>query len=542
MSRKVFAFKFFVPMLLAIIIAGCADPEPDHNLSVSDGNDNGNNEAEGSTEIPEGAEESESSVTLAWNSQPPTLDPHVTNTNVVRDLARPIFEQLVTFDGDYEPAPMLAESFEESDDGSVITFYLREGVIFHNGEEMTADDVVASMEKWQSTGAAQADLGGSTWEALDEYTVEVTVEEPSVAIMYRIADVTQAAAIMPEEVIEGAGSTGVEEYIGTGPFQVEEWQYDSYIHLTKFDDYQALDSDPDGLTGRKEAMVDDIFVQFVTDDSTRVNGLISGEYDYAYELSFDSFDQLENAENIVTDVWPFGFQTLVFNKQGIFEDVDLRQAVNYALDNEDLLSLAFTSEEFYSLEPAFMRPEQVSWYTDAGSENYNITDPDRAQELLEEAGYEGEEITILTSSDYSYHYDSAIITQEVLESIGMNVTLDVTDWATLLDRRADPELWDIFYTQFTTVPTPLAYPFLDSEAEYPGWTNNPDIDRLLDEIRNAPSQEESTAAFEELQAEIWEDLPVINVGMTNFISGYSEDVEGYSEFMGPIFWNMSVNE
>ena len=88
----------------------------------------------------------------------------------------------------------------------------------------------------------------------------------------------------------------------------------------------------------------------------------------------------------------------------------------------------------------------------------------------------------------------------------------------------------------------MSYPFLDSKANYPGWTNNPQIDQLLSDIRQSPSQADATAKFTELQALIWEDLPVINVGMTNRISGYSKKVQGYTEFMGPIFWNTTVTK
>lgn len=481
-------------------------------------------------------------LTLAWNSQPPTLDTHTTNTNVVRDIARQIYENLVTFDENYEIIPMLAESFEESEDRKTITFKLRKGVLFHNGKEMKAEDVIASMEKWQQNGTAKAELGNSTWEEVDEYTVVLHVENPSLSVLYRLADVTQTASIMPKEIIEEADATGVKEFIGTGPFMLEEWKNDSYIKLAKFNDYQPVDTPTSGLGGKKEALVDELIINFVPDISTRVNGVISGEYDYAFELPFDSFQQLESSPNVVIDVWPYGFETLVFNKKGIFQDINLRQAVNHAINNEELLSLAFSDKEFYDLEPAYMRPEQKNWYTKAGEENYNVQDIEKAKKLLKDAGYNGEEVTILTSSDYKYHYDAAVIAQQSLEEIGMKVKLDVTDWATLLERRQDPEKWDIFFTQFTTVATPLAYPFLESKVEYPGWTNSSEIDRLLGEIRNAANQEEATKKFEELQAVIWTELPVINIGMTNFISSYSTKVNGYSEFMGPIFWNTSIDE
>lgn len=488
------------------------------------------------------APETGGSVKLAWTSQPPTLDTHVTTTNVVRDIARPIYENLVTFDADYKVIPMLADSYKESEDRKTITFILRKGVKFHNGKEMKAADIISSMEKWtKQNKVAQAELGKSTWEAKDDYTVILHVETPKLSILYSLADLMQTASIMPKEVADAADSKGVKEYIGTGPFMFSEWKQDQYIHLKKFPDYSASSAPTNGLGGKKVAMVDDLYFYFVPEDSTRLNGIISGEYDYASEVPFDNIEQLRKAPNLVTDVWQFGFQTLIFNKKGIFKDLKLRQAVNHAINKTELLSLAFIDKQFYSLEPSFMRPQQKAWYNDGGKDIYNVYDLEKAKQLLKDAGYKGEPVTILTSSDYKYHYDSALVTKEALEKIGMTVKLDVTDWATLMQRRTDPAKWDIFFTAFTTVATPLSYPFLDSKVNYPGWTNNPKIDQLLAEIRTS-QQDVATVKYKELQQLVWEDLPVINVGMTNRISGYSKKLSGYSVFMGPIFWNMSISK
>jgi len=233
MKKRIIVSALFLSLLL--MLAGCND---DDGKKTTESNGGG-------------------TIKLAWNSQPPTLDTHVTTSNVIRDVARPIFETLVTFNEDYEVVPMLAESVLESDDRKTIDFKLRKGVKFHNGNEMKAEDVVASMTKWQLQGAPLAELGESKWEEIDEYTVRLNVENPSLAVMYLLADVTQTASIMPKEVIDNADATGVSDYIGTGPFKLKEWKFDSFIHLTKFDDYSKLDTPASGLAGKKEALVDD---------------------------------------------------------------------------------------------------------------------------------------------------------------------------------------------------------------------------------------------------------------------------------------------
>jgi peptide/nickel transport system substrate-binding protein len=206
------------------------------------------------------------------------------------------------------------------------------------------------------------------------------------------------------------------------------------------------------------------------------------------------------------------------------------------------MSSAFTSQEYYDLENSLFLPSQTAWYSDAGKELYNQKDLEKAKGLLKEAGYNGEEIVILTSRDYEHHYNAAIATQQQLEQLGMKTKLDVYDWPTLLERRNDPESYDIFFTGFSTVSTPNQYVFLDSQTAWPGWTDNAEIDSLLDQINAEENPDKSKALTADLQQVMWEDLPIINVGHNSRVSGYSEKLEGYNQMLGPIFWNVSLNK
>ncbi|MFC7364254.1 MULTISPECIES: ABC transporter substrate-binding protein [Bhargavaea] len=513
-------------LMMVLILAAC--------------NGNSEPEAEGSEQGSGGEVKTGGTLEVAYPTQPQTLDPHGTTAEATRDAAKVIYEGLVTINENYEVIPQLADSFEVSDDNKNVTFKLREGVLFHNGKEMTSADVIASMQKWAKS---KPELGEHEWVAADDYTVELKLSQPSSLIMYFLADVGNLAAIMPKEVAESAEATGAKEYIGTGPFQFVEWKQDEVIQFKKFEDYVPDEDATDGLGGKKEAFVDAINWRFVPDASTRVNGLMSGQYHFAHMLSYDSIPQVESNPQVEVDVWPYGIEGLVFNKkEGLFTDVKARQAVNSALDMEVIMSSAFTGEDYYNLDPSLFLESQTDWYTDAGKENYNQKDVDKAKQLLEEAGYNGEEIIILTSRDYEHHYNAAVATQQQLEEIGMNVKLDVYDWPTLLERRNDPGAYHMFYTGFSTTFTPHQFVFLDSGTAWPGWTNNAEIDRLLDEINVAASQDEAKELYAQLQQVMWEDLPVINTGTNSRVSGYSKDLKGYTNLSGPNFWNVSINQ
>lgn len=510
--------------LSALMVAGCSDQD----------------ESTTSTNTDEQEMKMGGTLEVAYPTQPQTLDPHLTTAEATRDAAKVIYEGLVTVNSKYEVIPQLADSFEVSDDNKKVVFKLREGVMFHNGKEMKSEDVVASMVKWS---ANKPELGEHEWIAPDEYTVELTMQQPSSLVMYFLADVGNLAAIMPKEIAESAEATGATEYIGTGPFEFVEWRQDELISFKKFEDYVPDNDETDGLGGKKVAYLDEINWRFVPDASTRVNGLASGEYDFAHMLSYDSIPQVESNPQIEVDVWPYGLQGLVFNKkEGIFSDVRARQAVNHALDMDVIMSAAFTGPDYYTLNPSLFLESQSDWYTDAGIENYNTKDLDKAKELLDEIGYNGEEVVILTSRDYEHHYNSAVATQQLLEEAGMNVKLDVYDWPTLLERRNDPAAYDIFFTGFSTVYTPHQFVFLDSGTQWPGWTNNPEIDALLDQINASADQAEAKELYSQLQEILWEDLPIINVGTNSRVSGLSTNLEGYTNQSGPNFWNVSIND
>src|SRR5690625_1825369 len=157
------------------------------------------------------------------DGQTPTLDQPTDAATADRNTARLIFETLMTVDSDYNPVPMLAESVN-TEDNKTYTFHLREGILFHNGKEMVAEDVIASMERWMEksaiTGSAFDD---ASWEATDDYTVVLKLKVASPLVLDTIASPKQAAAIMPKEIIDAAPSEGVEEYVGTGPFKFVEW-------------------------------------------------------------------------------------------------------------------------------------------------------------------------------------------------------------------------------------------------------------------------------------------------------------------------------
>src|SRR5690625_4325001 len=271
--------KITLLIFLFVLLIGCGTQEMDESNTDVD-------EVVETTTVEEKESTDDSEVTgelrVAYSAQPPTLDLHLSTAAATTEIMGQVYESLITVDSEYNIVPLLAESYEQSDDGLVITFKLREGVLFHNGKEMKAEDVVASMNRWKDLPGGRGQFDNSVFEAIDDYTVEFKLDRPlSTALTALSQGGTTFAGIMPKEVVEDASAEGVNEHIGTGPFKFVEWAQDQHVHLTKFTDYKLLDDPADGLTGKKEALVKDIYFEFVQDPSTRVAGLQSGEYDIA---------------------------------------------------------------------------------------------------------------------------------------------------------------------------------------------------------------------------------------------------------------------
>ncbi len=525
--KKMGLFIMFV--IVAIFTVGCSSDESGTKK---------NNDTKDDAVVASGGD-----IRIAIDAQPPTLDPQTTTTTATKEIARHVFETLLVLDPNYEVAPMLAESFEKSEDGLTYTFKLREGVKFHNGKEMTAEDVVASMNRWleKSTRAANA-IGEGKFVVKGDYEVALEVGKPTIGIFDVVASTNQFAAIMPKEIIDNAPEEGITDIVGTGPFKLVEWKQDQHIHLEKYDDYQSLDTPANGLAGKKEALVDNLFFDIVNDGSTRLAGITTGQYDLAYQIPFDSYEQIKSSTDVTPSLNLYGGLSFVFNKKaGVFTNEKIRQAVNYGINNEDILFGAMGNKDFYRLDSGLMYQEQAKWYTDAGKEFYNQNDPEKAKELLKEAGYDGQEITILATRDYEYIYNSAVVMKEQLEKIGIKTKIDVVDWPTLVQKRTEPSGWDAYITAFSSVSIPTQLLALD--PTYPGWPDSEKLKSLTEEIRSASSDEESFEKWAELQEYNWSEyMAYIKFGDFFTFAAYRDSIIGNEYFEGIILWNTSVKK
>lgn len=532
--------------LTAFLSTGCGGggqpAAPGSGEPAGDGG--GSAQAQGQTDVPYKDE-----IHIVLSGSPTHLDIAMTTEDVAAEVAQgTIFEQLVAIDETYMPVPELAKTIEVSDDKKEYIYHLRQGVKFHNGEEMKSGDVAASMNRWiDAASNAKSMVGGARFEPVDDYTVKITMDAPCAYLNELIAGLGQRAAVMPKSVIDAADpQTGIAgEYIGTGPYKLDEWKEDQYIRLVKNEEYTPYGTDGDysGWAGYKHAYTPTVYFDIVTDPGTITAGLQTGEYDAATEISYDNYDMFANDENFQVHKTLGEESMLIFNKkEGLGADEKIRQAVQAALKLDDIMLAAYSRQEFYDLYSSYMFKEQSDWYSEEGSEYFNQNNPERAKELLAEAGYNGEPFKLLVSTDNQDFYKMAVVIKSQLEAAGMNCELLTYDWSTFVGiRNNEPENYSAFITSFAPKIIPTMNLYLSSS--WAGWCEDPKIVEGLSSINTDTSKENAVKTWSELQKYMNEtSVPVVKLGSNYNFMVCKAGFDGLDFFERPLVVNARLSE
>jgi peptide/nickel transport system substrate-binding protein len=452
-----------------------------------------------------------------------------------------MYETLLTPNANYEPQPMLADAWEVSRDGLTYTFNLRKGVKFHTGQEMKADDVIASMRRWGSLSP----YGGPVFQRLnslekrDDYTVELKLNRRYGSLLNVISNPGQPACVMPREIAEAAGKNRATEFIGTGPFKFAEWQPGVSIRLTRFDDYNPRSEPNNGLAGARIPYVKEVVFVAQPDTSARLSALLAGDIDFAMNLSADQFDLVKERSDITYQlVKPYYMPAIICNNKMPFtSDLNFRRAVAAGLDCNAIMDTLGPSD-FWRTDGAWMPFGR--YYSTAGTELFNQNNPDKARDLLKQAGYNGEELTYMSTRQYDFIDKPAQVATQQLRAAGFNINLEVIDWATLVQRRSQPTGWTFFTTGIGQPIDPTLHSFLACASNWPGFYCNPKTDELLDKFQDESSFEGQYKVWEQIQTQFWSDCSIVKFGDYYGLYAMRKNVEGWSGFMD--FWAPNIRK
>ena len=490
----------------------------------------------------------------AYGSGAPTLDTHITSASATGLRAHHWIETLVAYDENYELAPLLAESWEVSDDQLTVTFHLRKGILFHNGKEMTAEDVQASLDRYMTPGVGSRQnmyAALASWEVVDDYTFAMHLSEPSMGPVRALASPVSQLGIMPKEIVEGKAAGDLKhpegfdpdmnhDIIGTGPYKVVEWKPDEYIRVQRFDGYQPLPGEASGLAGAKISYLDEIYFHYVPEPSVRVAGIETGDYDWVHQVPSSDYDRLQAAVGVFVYNREYTNRVLHFNHAAYPTDnVLFRKALVVGLDWEAMaLAAAGGLADAFKLQPSYFNETSpvYSMPDEEFVEMYNANDPEWGLELLAEMGYGGEEVIVVSQQTSGSYYDWFVAMADQMEKkLNINVEFIATDWPTVLSMAQEKEGWNIFPSGYTSTPlfdveALSSYWYPGSPASEAGFYNSAEMGEALDRALASFTSEERKAAFADAQRIYYQDLNQFKGYQISGFDARRNDIEGHKRW------------
>ena len=447
-----------------------------------------------------------------------SLDPHKTVKAGTREVMFNVFEGLMkpTPDGDLTPA--IAESYEVSEDRMTYTFHLREGVQFHNGETVTAEDVVYSIQRCAAateTGIVQVEAFSVIQDIKtpDDKTVAITISEPSNEFISYMT-----TAILPADYDKQDTAP-----VGTGPFKFVSRTAQDSVVLEKFDGYWGT-----------PAQLDKVTLKIIENADSLMMSLQSGAIDLCAHLTStqvaqlgENFDVAEGTMNLVQALY-------LNNAEKPFDDVRVRQALCYAVDKQEIIDLAFDgygSPIGSSMYPAFGK------YFDDSLTNYYTKDVEKAKALLAEAGYPGGfDMTITVPSNYKPHMDTAEVLVQQLAQIGVNAAIEPIEW----------ESWvsDVYVgRQFQSTVVGVDASNMTARALLERFTstygknfinyNNADYDALFQQVLTNYDDEAQTALYKDMERNLTENAANVYIQDLADLMAVRQGLEGVTFY--PIY-------
>lgn len=419
-TKKLLAF---VSLSAVLAVAGCAGTSSDNTQSSSDSANAGTEGTAGT----EGADSTDGTADSTDNNQDSaggsivvgiqqdldTLDPHLVEAAGTREVLFNIFEGLVKPDSEGNLVGAVAESYEISDDGTEYTFHLRDGVKFHNGDEVTAEDVKYSLDR--AAGKLEdGDVLMSELEAIDR----VEIEDENTVNVYLTEGDTEFIAYMTVAIIPDDYDNQASAPVGTGPFRFVSYTAQDNLVMEKNVDYYGT-----------QAYLDQVTFKIIADaDSSVLLALQSGSIDIYPYLTADQAAQLTDNYNIEVGTTNLVQALFLNNAVEPFDNELVRQALCYLVDPQEIIEMVgggYGSEIGSGVFPAFGK------YFDEDLVGSYERDVEKAKELLADAGYpDGFSMSITVPSNYQYHMDTAQVIIEELKEGGIEATIEPVEWAT----------------------------------------------------------------------------------------------------------------
>lgn len=354
-----------------------------------------------------------SSVTVGILQDLDSLDPHKAVNAGTNEVLFNIFEGLMKAGTDGSVVPALASDYEISEDGTQYIFTLRTGVKFHNGNEVTVNDVLYSLQRCAGSENNGVPIMSSfanvtKVEANDNEQIVVSLASPSLEFLN-----SMTAAIIPE----GTGEQQASSPIGTGPFSFVSYSPQSSMEIKRFDDYWGT-----------PAHLEKVTFKIISDTNTLVMGINGGTLDMVIHMPNTLADSIADGYTVLEDTMKLVQALYINNDVQPFDDVRVRQAMYYALNVPEIID--FVCDGAGVATGTSMYPAYTKYFIPELTETYS-QNLDKAKQLLTEAGYpNGFDMTITVPSNYTQHVDTGLVISQQLSAIGITAKVEEVTWET----------------------------------------------------------------------------------------------------------------
>jgi peptide/nickel transport system substrate-binding protein len=473
-----------------------------------------------------------------------TLDPMFSTATITREIALHVFDQIVTYNENYQIVPDLATSWKVTPDKRVWTFALARGIKFQDGETMTSADVVASMNRYIEYGVQGAPLKAvvTSIKATDPNTVEVTLNKPSPNFLLYLAYPGTLLVVMPAKYAATTTALNPPNLIGTGPYRIANWVPDAYTELQRFDGYTPPSNvAATGLAGNRTAAVGTLRFQVVLVEQTRLNGIQQGTFQYAESLPYAAVAALRSSSAVRPYVIDPYFKPVFQLNQyhAPINNVWFRRALVASLDMTAILTFVTKNNpQFFRANASLFYPAQTDWYDPtAGAGIYNHRDLATARADLQKAGYHGETLTLVTNQDYAWMYDEALTAVPQWKDAGININLKVMTWPAQ-SSLAYHQGWDMNTSGYSFRSDPSYYePMLLPGGSAIWGFDDPGTITPMQEGSAAADVKARAKAYRAVQHRFWTEIPYVQVGdLFSLDAGSAADTNGYRPWYLPRFW------
>ncbi len=492
-------------------------------------------------------------VTAVMQSGLRVMDPVVSTAFLTRDHGYMIYDTLLGVDANFKIQPQMA-SWQASADGKTYTFTLRDGLKWHDGTPVKADDCVASIRRW-----AQVDSTGQVLmpmvehiKTLDDQRFEVQLKEPTPLLLEGLSKLSSRPAfMMPERIAKTPASTPISEYIGSGPFKfvASEFKPGLKVVYEKNADYVPRPEPASWTAGGKVVNVERVEWVSMPDQMTALNALQNGEVDFIQQVPFDLLPIVQNRDDIKVQVLDKLGAWTYFRFNHLYPPFDnklVRQAAMAAVAQEDVLKALVGNPEYYQTCAAVMGCGNPNGNT-YGEDWVVPANLDKARALLKEANYDGTPVVILQPTDIAMLSAQPIVVGAALRKAGFKVDMKTMDWQTVVTQQSNQKPpaeggWNIFstYSILATSGDPFGNTTLAAAGRksWAGWPDVPEIEALrLKYARSSdPAERKDIAA--QIQKLAIDEGVVAPLGQFRIPAAYSARLSGLMESPVTVFWNV----